>query len=188
MLRALARLEDPVSGRQLAKLAGAGNHSTAQRYLHRLLEIGLVHGTETTAASLYRLNRHHVYSPAIKEILDSPAAVDRAVTDLVERELGPSARVAAFGSVAMGTAGPRSDYDLLLVVDDDVSQDDRTRFAARLAELVSTITGNEGQIVDVSVSELRDLIARGSPLAEAWKSTARPLDGRGPIALLTGSA
>ncbi len=188
VLAALARLADPVSGRQLTKLAGVDSNASVQRYLAKLRSMGLVLATETPSAIFYRLNREHVYWQPIEDILASPARIDEAIIRLVRDRLGAHARVAVFGSVAEGTADAESDYDLLLVVDDWVPSALRTGTAAALAELVERLTGNECQVVDVSETELRDLVAHDSPLAREWQKYARPIDGRGRIPQLQSNA
>lgn len=188
VLAALARLADPVSGRQLTKLAGVDSNASVQRYLAKLRGMGLVLATETPSAIFYRLNREHVYWQPIEDILASPARIDEAIVRLVRDTLGIDARVAVFGSVAEGTADARSDYDLLLVVDDSVPSALRSDTAAALAELVERLTGNECQVVDVSDAELRDLVAHASPLAREWQKHARPIDGRGRIPQLQSIA
>lgn len=188
VLAALARLADPVSGRQLTKLTGVDSNASVQRYLAKLRGMGLVLATETPSAIFYRLNREHVYWQPIEDILASPARIDEAIIRLVQDMLGADARVAVFGSVAEGTAGAESDYDLLLVVDDSVPGALRTDTAAALADLVGRLTGNECQVVDVSETELRDLVAHKSPLAREWQKHARPIDGRGRIPQLQSNA
>lgn len=188
VLAALARLAEPVSGRHLAKLAGADSHSTVQRYLHRLRKIGLVTATTTTSATHYQLNRDHVFWGPIEAVLAAPARIEREAADLVARELGASARVAVFGSVATGSSGPESDYDLLLVVAESVSSEDRARVAIKLSDLVERLTGNAGHVIDVSESELQNLVAHESPLVAEWKTHALPIDGRGRITQLQGVA
>lgn len=181
VLAALARLAEPVSGRQLTKLAGVDSNASVQRYLAKLRGMGLVLATETPSAIFYRLNREHVYWQPIEDILASQARIDEAIVLQVRDRLGADARVAVFGSVAEGTADAESDYDLLLVVDDSVPGALRTDAAAALADLVERLTGNECQVVDVSETELRDLVAYESPLAREWRKHARPIDGRGRI-------
>lgn len=181
VLGALARLSDPVSGRQLTKLAGVESNSTVQRYLAKLRRIGLVYATETPSSTLYRLNRAHVFWGAIEQILAAPAQVEREIAELVERLLGEAARVAVFGSVAAGTASAESDYDVLLVLADGVSRTARGEATIALVELVEALTGNACQVVDVSESELRDLAVHNSALVGEWKKYARPVDGGGQI-------
>ncbi|MEQ1737472.1 MAG: nucleotidyltransferase domain-containing protein [Rhodoglobus sp.] len=181
VLGALARLSDPVSGRQLTKLAGVDSNSTVQRYLAKLRRMGLVHATEIPSATLYRLNRDHVFWAAIEQVLTAPTQIEGEIAGLVQRLLGATARVAVFGSVAAGTAGADSDYDLLLIVDDQVSPAARAEAVAALAESVEALTGNECQVVDVSESELRDLAVHNSALVQEWKKYARPVDGGGQI-------
>ena len=181
VLAALARLSDPVSGRQLTKLAGAGSNASVQRYLAKLRNIGLVLATETPSAILYRLNRDHVYWQPIEDILASPARIEEAIVLLVQQRLGPQARVAIFGSVAAGSAKAGSDYDLLLVLNESAASSGRAEAVSALVDLVERLTGNECQVVDVSEKELRDLVVRESPLVGEWKTHARVIDGRGRI-------
>lgn len=181
VLAALSRLADPVSGRQLAKLSQAQSYSTVLRYLTKLRAIGLVRSTEIPSATLYQLNRDHVFWGPIETILAARTIVDEQIVALVTRELGGGARVAAFGSVATGDATAVSDYDILLVLASSVTRDDRARVSQKLGALIESLTGNEGQIVDISESELRDLVVRRSSLALALMEHARPIDGRGPI-------
>lgn len=181
VLRALGRLNYPVSGRQLAILAGDASASTVQRYLHKLREIGLVGVTKTPSATLYDLNRRHVYWPPIEQLLAARTRVNLDIVELVEGELGPTARVAAFGSVANGVARPDSDYDLLVVVDESVSREERTRVATKIGDLIETVSGNEGHVIDVSAMELRELARHNSPLLSEWRRDARAIDGRGRI-------
>ena len=188
VLAALSRLADPVSGRHLAKLAGAKSYSTVLRYLTKLRAIGLVRSTEIPSATLYRLNRDHVFWGPIEAILFARATVDAQIVALVAAELGDAARVAAFGSVATGDATAGSDYDILLVLSSSVTREDRARVSEKLNELIENLTGNEGHVVDISESELSDLVAHRSPLALELMKHARPIDGRGRIAQLQGAA
>ncbi len=188
VLAALSRLSDPVSGRHLAKLAGAQSYSTVLRYLTKLRTIGLVRSTEIPSATLYQLNRDHIFWGPIEAILAARATIDAHIVDLVASELAGAARVAAFGSVAKGDATAASDYDILLVLASSVTRDDRARVSEKLSTLIENLTGNEGQIVDLSESELRDLVAHRSPLALALMEHARPIDGRGPIPQLRVAA
>ncbi|CAN5447314.1 hypothetical protein BH10ACT7_BH10ACT7_04120 [soil metagenome] len=184
VLRSLSRLAEPASGRQLALLSGAETHSTVNRYLKKLRQIGLVHATDTPSAILYRLNRDHVFWPPLETIIGAREAIDDEIAQLVQTELGESARVAAFGSVANRSSTLDSDYDLLLIVDDRVSAEDRVRVADKIASLVERRAGNPAQVIDVSESELRDLNAHESSLVGAWRESAQPLDGRGRLTQL----
>lgn len=188
VLRALARLADPVSGRQLTRLAGLDSHSTAQRYLNRLSRIGLVEVTEVGSARLYRPNRRHVFWQPIEDLLASPARIDQAIAEVVAEELGSAGRIAAFGSVARGTSSAESDYDLLLIVEDDVPTVARERTVFRLIDLVEALTGNPAQVVDLGEGELRNLAAHDAAIVDEWRRSARPLDGRGRIPQLRASA
>ena len=184
VLRSLSRLENGASGRQIARLAGDESKTTVYRYLAKLHEIGLLTKTVTPAAILYRLNRDHVFWGPISAMLSALTQVNEEIVDFVKSELGPTARVAAFGSVARGDSGLASDYDLLLIVPDETGAEVRSRATQELRDLIEKRTGNQAQIIDVSERELRNLVAHNSPLVDEWRRTARPLDGRGLVAHL----
>lgn len=185
MLRALARLDDGVSGRHLTKLAGLDSHMTVRRYLERLETIGLVEVRETPSARLYRANRAHIYWPAVEAILGARAAVEDRIAAIVDEMLGDDGMAAVYGSVARGDSRPDSDLDILLVVSDEVPPDRRTEVSRAIADYIEVATGNHGQVIDVSDSQLERLRDSGSPWVESLTEDAIPLgDRRLPLALL----
>lgn len=63
---------------------------------------------------------------------------DRALLQEIKeliREVVPSAEVLLYGSVAKGTRGPESDYDLLILTDEPLAEDTRERAERRFLEM-----------------------------------------------------
>lgn len=79
-------------------------------------------------------------------ILQTPTVDDPALADVVRRlvQAYQPERIYLFGSVARGDAGPDSDYDLLVVVPDDVSPERRR---SRLAYEVLRGTGSAADVL-----------------------------------------
>lgn len=184
VLRVLARLDDPVSGRHLAKLAGLDSHMTVQRYLRKLEAIGLVLVRETPSARLYRANRQHLYWAPVESILAARGRLEDQLAHALEERFGTQAVAAVYGSVARGESSAESDFDLLVVVDDEVGVDARAACVAELTALIEAASGNAGHVIDVSESQLELLHDVDSPFVAELMRDARPLgDRRLPEAL-----
>ena len=76
----------------------------------------------------------------------TPAATDPALAEVVRRlvEAYQPEHIYLFGSVARGDAGPHSDYDLLIVVQDDAPSE---RQRSRLAYEVLRGTGTAADVL-----------------------------------------
>jgi predicted nucleotidyltransferase len=88
-------------------------------------------------------------------ILKTPGVNDQALAEAVRRlvEAYQPERVYLFGSVARGDAGPDSDYDLLVVVPDDVSSERRR---SRLAYEALQGTGIAADVLVCTSSYFED--------------------------------
>jgi predicted nucleotidyltransferase len=87
------------------------------------------------------------------QVLDrSAVAVPAPLLDALVRRFDP-VRVILFGSRARGEAGPDSDWDLMVVVDDDLPPERRT---VRAAFEAIAGTGIAADVVPVRVSTFED--------------------------------
>jgi predicted nucleotidyltransferase len=128
ILRALLRLEGPVSGREVERLAGITSHSAALRALGALSDLAILHREQAAGAHLYRINRDHDLVPALSELFAAEARRFGRIRDHLKDAVEQAALTRAvrssvvFGSAARGDARPASDLDLLVIVaeDDDV--------------------------------------------------------------------
>src|SRR4051794_10747130 len=65
VLVTLAGTRRPLTGREVARLAGRRSHVGVRDVLARLVEQGLVDRQEAGSALLYTLNREHLAAPAV---------------------------------------------------------------------------------------------------------------------------
>jgi predicted nucleotidyltransferase len=163
LLAALARLEEPVTRRQLAAAAGVAP-GNASAVIEDLIDSGLVTETVAGRASLVRLNRSHL---AAGPVMALAGLRGELIARLRERLAEwPDLRGAwIFGSVARGDADRTSDIDLLIVVADPDSSDLHERLSGLHAD-VRTWTGNDMQVVEHSPASWRTLVRAQNPLVE----------------------
>jgi predicted nucleotidyltransferase len=173
VLSILARTEQPLTGRNIASIAGQrASQSGVSRCLRELVASGMVIAIPAGAATLYSLNSAHVAYQPIKQL----SAMYESILEQIRVEIrgwspAPVA-VALFGSVARGDAGDDSDIDVLIVRPDDIAADDY-RWAAEVEALsrhVLALTGNRCDVLEYSAIELADLVRLGEPVvAELWR-------------------
>lgn len=152
LLRALAPLNRPVSGREAARLAGVSRQ--AIRTLDELAAAGVVDRQETAGQHLYTFSQRNRLAAAVEELF---AAERQRTADLFEglatiiQAAGNVAGAAVFGSAARGEAGPESDLDVLVLADGaeaegaiysalvDAAPELERDFGVRLSPVVITI-------------------------------------------------
>ena len=181
LLQELARLEQPVTRRQLAGAAGVAP-GNASAVIEELIQSGLVSESVAGRSSMVVLNRSHL---AAGPVLALAGLRGELIRRLRERLCAwPDLHGGwLFGSVARGDADSDSDVDLLIVVDDLQSPDLHERLT-RLQADVRSWTGNDLQLVEHSPSSWRKLVRAKNPLVEQIR-----LDGialAGSTALLLG--
>jgi predicted nucleotidyltransferase len=163
VLQTLARLEQPVTRRQLATAAGvAPGHSSS--VIEALIVAGLVTETRAGRSSMVALNRGHLAAPPVIALAGLRGELIRRVR---ERLSDWPDLVAAwlFGSVARGDASKGSDVDVLIVADDLLSPDLHSRLA-RFQSDVRLWTGNDLQLVEHSPGTWRELVRSKNSLVE----------------------
>lgn len=163
LLQTLARLEQPVTRRQLAAAAGVAP-GNASAVIEDLIRSGLVSESVAGRSSMVSLNRSHL---AAGPLVALAGLRGELVRRLRERLAGWADVRGAwlFGSVARGEADRDSDVDVLLVADDLESSD----LHERLSQLQSDVrdwTGNDLQLVEHSPTSWRKLVRSKNPLVE----------------------
>lgn len=174
LLQVLARLEQPVTRRELASLAGvAPGHASA--VVEALIGVGLVSETVAGRSSMVALNRRHL---AAGPVLALAGLRGELVGRLSERFSGWPDLLGAWllGSVARGDAGGESDVDVLIVARDLESADLHERLAQLQAD-VSSWTGNDLQLVEHSATSWRALVRARNPLVEQLRLEGIVLGG-----------
>lgn len=177
LLQALARLEQPVTRRQLAAAAGVAP-GNASAVIEELIQSGLVSESVAGRSSMVVLNRSHLAAGPVLALAGLRGELIRRLRERLSA--WPDLHGGwLFGSVARGDADSDSDVDLLIVVDDLQSPDLHERLS-RLQADVRSWTGNDLQLVEHSPSSWRKLVRAKNPLVEQIR-----LDG---IALAGGTA
>ena len=188
VLSVLAGTDRPLSGREVARLSG-GSRSTVARVLRRLAEHGLVNVQEAGAgvALLYSLNREHLASDPIVNLL----GLRRRLFDRLAAELEgwpvPPLHASIFGSAARGDGGTSSDIDLFIVRPSAIDAEDaRWRgHLDRLPNLILIWTGNHAGIAEVSMEDVTRLGRTRATIMEDLERDAITVLGQ-PVRELLG--
>jgi predicted nucleotidyltransferase len=180
VLAVLARLEQPVSGRGLARrLEGKASQRGVSDVLNYLVAQGLVVREDHPPSASFSLNRDHV-AAGIAELLGGLKETlrQRCASEIEAWAVHPE-WAALFGSLVRGEGDASSDIDLVLVVPDDcdVHGDEWASQIDRLDERVRSWTGNPASIV---VFGLGEYLASDEPLALEIAHEAITLWGERP--------
>jgi predicted nucleotidyltransferase/DNA-binding transcriptional ArsR family regulator len=173
ILRVLVNAPGPLTGRQVAELAGL-TQAGAARALDRLAALGVVARRRVGRAVTHALEPDSaLVASIVLPALQGEAALDSAMREDIVAALGPLAlSVVLFGSVARGQAEPTSDVDVLQVVPDeasvvpadDVVADWQTGFARRFAKPVSVLIKTPEQLASARSTALVRSILRDGEL------------------------
>ena len=174
-LRVLAEVGEPISGRQVARLAAQSTAANIRLSLLRLTEVGLVSAAPRMDAVMYEANRDHLLWPAVEVALDSEAELIRRIRGLIKEGNFQYTSVVLYGSVARGDSDAESDIDLLVVQSRGGTL--RRTFVDLLRRDVERWTGNRAQILDLSPHELRRMSEARDPIVSSWLDEGRLIVG-----------
>lgn len=160
LLQTLARLEQPVTRRQLASAAGV-SPSHASAVIEELIRTGLVNETVAGRSSMVVLNRRHLAAGPVLALAGLRGELIRRLRERLSA-WPDLAGAWLFGSAARGDGGNASDIDLLIVADDLQSRELHERLA-ELHEDVRAWTGNDLQVVEHSLASWRRLLRAKNP-------------------------
>jgi predicted nucleotidyltransferase len=191
VLRVLARLEAPISGRQVHALAGEGSYSGIRLALERLSASGLVHSVVTPSSTNYSINRRHLLCSPVLEALDSRSRLLR----LIQEHLGfvPTSdakpgdlSLSLYGSVARGDSHDSSDIDIVVIYRDDDQKRQQGEDIDALLPLIELWTGSPAQLYDVTRSELKSMVMTKDPIIDSWFADSVTVVGPSVSELTTG--
>lgn len=121
VLRALMRLDSPVSGNEAQRLARVRSADGMWTALNDLSELGILSRDQHRGSHLYEINREHHLFPTLNALFQAEAARLTVLRDWVLDTLTTAGSVAIvrtvilYGSNARGVATKDSDVDLLVV-------------------------------------------------------------------------
>lgn len=171
VLAILARADATFTTGQLATLIPHRSHQGIRNVLRRLADQGVVTITRVGAVYGYTLNREHLAAGLIMELANLPARLQAQIADELATFTEEPLYAALFGSAARGQMRVDSDIDIFLVrraPDNDQAADDDawTKDLDRLADRVSSWTGNDARILDMTEQHLRAHAADEPVLAD----------------------
>jgi predicted nucleotidyltransferase len=176
----------PLTGREVARLVRAGSQPAVNAVLRRLAEEGLVHAQEAGNAYLYTLNREHLATPALEQLLGIRSELERRLrAEIGDWKIAP-AHASIFGSAARGDGDTHSDIDIFVVRPARVAEDD-PHWRAQLERLSSRVygwTGNHVGLSEVSAADIRRLRRERPPVVEELRRDAVTLAGRASTEIL----
>lgn len=178
VLTVLVRAQQELTGLEVHRLCSRGSVDGVRRVLHRLVEQGVVHARPAGGSVLFSLNRDHLAVPAITQLTGLRAELWRRLRELIGSWAQPPVHAGVFGSAARGDGDEASDIDLLVVRHDELGGED-PEWVAQLDNLrrqVRAWTGNDVQVIELSVKELRR--SRAEPALSAAKTDEIPLTSR----------
>ena len=183
----LAGTEAPLTGRQVAELAGESSHPSTLRALLRLAAQGLVLVEPAGRANLYRLNRDHLLVPALLEIASADTLLRSRLADSISSWQVPALHASLYGSVARGDASTTSDLDVLVVRPEGLATSDRQAWENQLSDLerrAFSWTGNPLSWLETTPTDLRRAGEAGEPLFQSWRDDAILLTGQSLSSLM----
>lgn len=192
VLAVLAGTTLPLTGRRIARLAGA-SHGAVNAVLARLVRGGLVDAERYGNAIVYTANRDHLAWPAIQSLAD----LRLATLELLRRELGqwttPPLTAIVFGSFARGDGDDGSDIDLLVVRPVSLSTAGEAASEQWLGQVealqvrVRRATGNACQVLDLTLDRLGRHARESDPLVTSWRTDGLHVAGE-PLPATLASA
>lgn len=183
VLRVLAGSTGAFSARQVARLVRSGSRPTVLRSLSRLAHLGVLEVEQVGRAHMFRLNRDHIATPALEQLIGLRERMIEAVRQAVGGLEPAPVAAGLFGSAARGDGDADSDIDLLLVHSGTNRPGEWEDQTAALAAAIERRTGNRLGIHEVSHRQLAALSDDRAPIVAELRRDYLPLVG-GPIAAL----
>ena len=184
ILAALARTTAEINLRTVADLAGV-SPAQATRVLSRLVDLGVVNRRDVPPSALFQLARENIAARVVVELAALRENTLKELASLAQKLVQRAVNVTLFGSLARGDAGADSDIDMLIVRARGVAEDDDqwTELLAMFTDRVRERTGNPMNIVEVSESEIGQLLRSRRTLWGDVRAEGRTLAGE-PLAAL----
>lgn len=168
VLRAILRVNTPLSGREIARRAGVA-HSPAYNALQALVASGLLSKQDHGRATTYTVRDPEApLLASLRDLFDQEDQRTRlAVSELADNV--PEARaIVLFGSEARREAKPGSDTDLLIIVDSQVEQTEE-----RIRDVCLDVAQRYGLALSWHVVDLDELREWETTEEQFWQNVVR---------------
>jgi predicted nucleotidyltransferase len=170
VLRTLSGTHAGLTGRVIADLSELSQNG-ALKVLHQLLRDGVVLSEPAGRAVLFRLNRSHLLTSPLLQIIHADKEFMRLLEAAISQWPIQPIHVSLFGSAARREAKRGSDIDLLAIRPEVVSFDDLA-WRSQLAELSRNArawTGLPLSWLELSEAEFDRAVAQGEPIVPRWR-------------------
>jgi Nucleotidyltransferase domain len=189
VLAVLAGAGKPMTVGEVADLTPRGSEIGVRRSLARLVEQGIVRGTEMGRNRVHELNREHVAAPVAEALAGLRLVLWKRFRSTLGSWNPKPVYACVFGSAARGDGDVHSDIDLLLVRAPVAGETDPRRASGGLAGVVAgyasefiavQLTTRQAAKWSHQVGQLHDLVPAwsGNPLQVLEMSTFEWADHR----------
>ena len=169
ILRVLCQSSGGISGREVARRAGV-SVSTAISALADLAQAGIVTQDPFAHATSYQLNRTHLVAQLIIEVAGAIGELTTKIRERVDDWTIKPVAAWMYGSTARGDGDRASDIDLLFVLPDGLTGEERDRWeehqVSPLLVAVYDMTGNQASYLPHTVDTFLALEARQSEFSK----------------------
>lgn len=189
VVRTLAATRSPLTGRVVAELSALSQNG-ALKVLTTLESAGVVQRRPAGRAALFHLNRSHLLTGPLLQIVDAGAELHRRLAEHISGWAARPVHVSLFGSVARRDAGPTSDIDLLVVRPDTIAYEHQ-EWREQLTDLqrrVQEWTGSRLSWLELSQEEFARAVGSNEPIVDEWRRDGAHLAGLPSQELLSPSA
>lgn len=189
LLRALAPLDRPVSGREAARLAGLSRQAIGA--LNELASAGVIIRQEMAGHHLYTFSHSNRLAPALLSLFDEERARTEELFHRLRCTVGGTDAVLSaiiFGSAARGEAGPGSDLDLFVLVANIESRNSEYDRLVDASPALRSEFGVELSPVVLDVDRARRQYAEGDPFLAEVVRDGRRVYGQPIEELIVGQA
>lgn len=179
ILEVLARTTQPLTGREVHRLAGIGSQTGIRLALTRLVHQGLVISDERSQAIFYQANRNHIAWPVVLELTGLRRSLVERLRGLIGSWTVPPVHASLLGSAARADGDAGSDIDILLVRPTSAAEDEPP-WAEQVDTLRSGVqswTGNHCQVFQLDLPRLREHVDSQDPLVDEWRRDAIRITG-----------
>ena len=180
VLEVMAGTLSSMSGLQVQSLVPEASYAGVRKVLLRLVSQGLVHADSRGNAVYFSANRKHLAWPAVETLVSLRQTLFGQLRESIAGWRPPPIHASLFGSAARGDGDETSDIDLLLVRP-ELAADAEAAWSGQVDALrgaVVQMTGNDLQIFETSLDDLRPLIEARDPIVDEWRRDGLPLAGR----------
>lgn len=179
VLRVLFAQEE-LSGREVARRAGLSPRA-ASLALTELVKAGILHKHAAGSNHLFAISRkRHIVSSALGNLFQEEELLASTMGHRIMQSIGHDRciSIAVFGSYARGEADPRSDFDVLVLLDDSY----------RVPKVKATLQNGAAKFHDlfgvnlapyvIGAEEFADRLKKGDKLIRAMVREARVISGK----------